>query len=253
MTEPHERPDNVPHTAGSLPAPSDGRLRPFDAVIFDVDDTLTLDNSAAELLTALGIPLRRLGELIRESESGRISQAVADQHLLDLLTSTGRISRTAAETVFSKIRLRPSVTPMIRTVQQAGLRVGLISASFSTYVEHMAVRLGVTDRYSNVQLGFDDTGALISVDFTIDAAGLKHRQLHDFCARHQLRPSRVLVVGDNEYDLQMFACTGHGVLMACPHNTELHQHAWRVIERIDDLAAFTAAPTPRRNDARPLA
>lgn len=57
-------------------------------MIADVDDTLTLDNSAAELLAALGVPLQRLTDLIRESESGLLDQAVADQRLLALLTST---------------------------------------------------------------------------------------------------------------------------------------------------------------------
>lgn len=132
---------------------------------------------------------------------------------------------------------------MIHAFQRAGLRVGLISASFNTYVEPMAARLGVRDRYSNVQLGFDDTDALASVHFTIDAAELKHRQLHDFCARHGLHPSRVLVAGDSKYDLRMFACTGRGVLMAFPHNTPLHPHAWQVIHRIDELAALTSAAT----------
>ncbi|TDD57675.1 HAD family hydrolase [Kribbella antibiotica] len=216
--------------------------RMFDAVIADLDDTLTIDNSAVELLAALGIPRQRLTDLIRESESGQISQAVADQRLLALLTSSGRVGRAATETVFSKIRLRPSVTPMIRKFQQAGLRVGLISASFNTYVEHMAARLGVADWYSNVQLGFDDADALTKVNFTIDAAKLKHRQLHQFCIRHRVHPSRVLVAGDNEYDLQMFACTGRGVLMACPHNTQLHPQAWQVINRIDELAALAAPP-----------
>ncbi|MFJ3582346.1 HAD family hydrolase [Streptomyces sp. NPDC090127] len=243
MTEPLDCHATVPHPTGSPPVPSEGRRRPFDAVIADVDDTLTLDNSATELLAALGIPLQRLTGLIRESESGRLSQKVADHRLLALLTSCGRLDRPAVETVFSKIRIRPSVPTMIRDFQRAGLRVGLISASFNTYVEPTAARLGVTDRYSNVQLGFDDTDALTSVHFTIDAADLKHRQLHDFCARHQLHPSRVLVVGDSRYDLRMFACTGRGVLLAFPHNTPLRPHAWQVIDRIDELAALTSAAT----------
>ncbi|MCL7430395.1 HAD family phosphatase [Streptomyces sp. YS415] len=243
MTEPLDCHATVPDPTSSPPTTREGHRRPFDAVIADVDDTLTLDNSATELLAALGIPLQRLTDLIRESESGLLDQAAADQRLLALLTSHGRLDRPAVETVFSKIRLRPSVTPMIRGFQRAGLRVGLISASFGTYVEPMAARLGVTDRYSNVQLGFDDTDALASVRFTIDAADLKHRQLHDFCARHRLHPSRVLVVGDSRYDLRMFACTGRGVLMAFPYNTPLHSHAWRVIDRIDELAALAAPAT----------
>ncbi|MFI9627625.1 HAD family hydrolase [Streptomyces sp. NPDC052042] len=244
MTAPFDCPGSTPS-----PAPPDGRRRPFDAVIADVDDTLTIDNSARELLTALGIPLRGLADLIRESESGRIRQQVADQRLLALLTSTGQVTRGAAEAVFSKIRLRPSVPPVIRAFQRAGLRVGLISASFNTYVERMAVRLGATDWYSNVQLMFDDAELLTSVNFTIDAARLKHRQLHDFCTRHGLHPSRVLVAGDSKYDLQMFACTGRGALMVCSHNTHLHPHAWRVVDRIDELAALTAAPAPHSVDS----
>ncbi|WP_327399709.1 HAD-IB family phosphatase [Streptomyces sp. NBC_01288] len=244
MTGPLNCPDTVTHRAGPPPAPPEGHRRLFDAVIADVDDTLTLDNSAAELLAALGIPQQRLTDLIGESESGRISQAVADQRLLALLTSSGRVGRTTVERVFSTIRLRPSVTPMIRGFQRAGLRVGLISASFNTYVEPMAARLGVTDWYSNVHLGFDDTDALASVGFTIDAAELKHRQLHDFCTRHRLHPSRVLVAGDSVYDLRMFHCTGRGVLMAFPHNAPLRPHAWQVIDRIDELTALTALRNP---------
>ncbi|MFJ9446719.1 HAD family hydrolase [Kitasatospora sp. NPDC101235] len=230
---------------GALPLPSSAG-RPFDAVIADVDDTLTLDNSAAELLTAAGIPLQRLGELIRESESGRLSQAAADRRLLELLTSNGPLTRTTAGAVFAKVRLRPPVPAMIRGFQRAGLRVGLVSASFNTYVAGMAARLGVTDWYSNVQLGFAENESLSTVEFTIDAATLKHRQLHDFCARYGLHPSRVLVAGDSGYDLQMFACTGRGALLAFPHNSHLQPHAWQVIDRIDELAGLAAPSGPTR-------
>ncbi|WP_086832109.1 HAD-IB family phosphatase [Streptomyces sp. NRRL B-24572] len=170
MTEQLLCPDVRLHAAVAGPPPArheNGRR--FDAVIADIDDTLTLDNSAAELLAASGIPGRRLRELIGESESGRLDQAAADLRLLELLNSTGRLDRETAEAVFAKIRLRPSVLPMVRAWKRAGLRVGLVSASFNTHVDHIAARLDVSDRYSNVRLTFDPGGALTQVRFTCPA------------------------------------------------------------------------------------
>ncbi len=212
--------------------------RSFDAVVLDLDDTLTLGNSLLEVSSGLGISVETFAEFGRRCRGDALDQATAGHELLALLTSRGPVFRAALKSHFARIRLRPTAAALVRSMRESGHQVGLISSSFDLYVQQMAGRLGIADHYSNVGLGFDGAGALVRVSLCVEAAELKHRQLHRFCAMHRLDPSRVLVVGDNDNDLRMFACTGRGVLLDCAHNRDLRPLAWQVVTHIDDVATL---------------
>jgi HAD superfamily phosphoserine phosphatase-like hydrolase len=208
----------------------------FRAVILDLDDTLTSKNSLHELTQVLGIPAADLAAFIRACHSGAIDPGAAGGELLALLTSArGRVSRQAVETVFQGIELRSEVLPLLSAIRAANCAVGLISSSFDRYVSIMADRLRIRDYHSNIRMEFDAADELSRIDLTVDAAGLKHRQLHQFCRRYGQSPAHVLVVGDNYNDLEMFACTGNGVLVDCPHNRILRATAWQVVTTLDQI------------------
>jgi HAD superfamily phosphoserine phosphatase-like hydrolase len=221
------------------PRPSPAAARSFDAVVLDIDDTLTLDNSLTELIRKLG---GRLEDLAAFADSCRVpaaDPAVLKARFLKLLHAHHRrVTRDRIARIFSDIRLRPEAVPLIAGIRASARPVCLISSSFDMYVKIVANRLGIGEYYWNIRLSFGASEALTGVDFTPEAADLKHQQLHHFCRRRGLDPARVLVVGDNNNDLEMFTCTGNGVLMASARNHDLTEHAWRVVTDLNHVARF---------------
>lgn len=211
--------------------------RSFAALVLDIDLTLTLDDSITELVRGLRVPPAELAEFGRACQRGTLTQPVADRRLLALLRAgQGLLRRDQLLRIFRAIRLRPAALPLVAAARARGLRVCLISSSYDLYVRLIARRLGVREYYPNVRLGFGPAGVLRELRFSMDLAGTKHRQLHEFCHRHGLRPAEVLVVGDDRNDAELFACTGNGVLLRREGNRELAAGAWLAA---DELAEIT--------------
>ncbi|MGV4926454.1 HAD-IB family phosphatase [Streptomyces sp. BHT-5-2] len=214
-----------------------GTRTPPAAVVFDLDDTLTLDNSLYLTAGRLGTDLPALATLIHDAHNGEVSELA--HRFFSLLTSrTPTVTRTMLTDAFAAVRLRPEAVPLVAALQATGHPVALISSSFDLYVAAMAQRLGVDDSYSNIHLRFDPGGVLVRTDLTVSGDQLKHRQLHDFCRRHRLDPARVLAVGDNVNDLGLFTCTGNGVLLHNAANSSLRPHARHVMTDLRDITTL---------------
>jgi HAD superfamily phosphoserine phosphatase-like hydrolase len=217
----------------------------FRAVVLDLDDTLTVENSFSEILRELDVPPADFAAFSRACRSEALDRSAAEHALFTLLTSyRSRVTRDAVDAVFHRIGLQPAALPLLSAITDAGCQVGLISSSFDRYVSIMADRLGVGDHYANIRMEFDAVDTLCGLGFTLDVAGLKHRQLHHFCQLHGLAPSRVLVVGDNFNDVEMFTCTGNGVLVDFPHNHKLRANAWQVVTTLDQVTRLLHTGRP---------
>jgi len=223
----------------------------FKAVVLDLDDTLTVQNSLHELASECGVPQARFAAFMRAYRIRTVEPSEIAAELLSLLRSVhGRVPRQTMNKVFQSIEVRSEAWSLIAAIRIAGCTLGLISSSFDDYVAVMADRFGIEDRYSNIRTTFDADDELCRLDVTFDAARLKHSQLHDFCRRHGYHPTEMLVVGDNDNDLQMFACTGSGVLLSRPHNRGFRQAAWQVVDTLDQVSPFVTARSADRPESR---
>ena len=207
----------------------------IEAVVLDLDETLTDENSLTGTLRELGGSLAGLAELGACHRAGTLGRQEVLDGFLALLTEKGPVTRARLEAVFAGFTVRKDSKLLVRQIIESGRPAALISSSFDLYVASMAKQLGVGQHYSNIALQFSPTDTLMSVDFDLDTASRKHQQLHDFCRTNDVEPQHVLVVGDYDNDREMFACTGNGVLLAGDHNRHLYDSARWVVTSLQEV------------------
>ncbi|MFF7082140.1 HAD family hydrolase [Streptomyces lavendulae] len=231
----------APAAPGHQPSQA-GRRHGLAAVVLDIDDTLTLDNSLKEINRLLGTSPQAIADLKRAVRDENLSAQDTAAELLSLWTTPDRpITRRLLTTAFERIRLRPGAHGLLREIRRVGYQVCLISSSFDLYTETIARRLGIDEHYANMRLLFDSADVLTGLELTTDPAALKQLQLGQFCEKHSIRAQEVLPVGDGPNDMKMFACTGNGVLLALANNQHLRQNARHIVKDLKGLTRLITA------------
>ncbi len=192
--------------AGTTKPPS-----PYQAVIFDIDGTLTPEISWTTLTRDLGADTEKHRDFYRALQKGRLSYEEAKHSLLRLWCATGQADRATFTEIFESWPIYPSVPKLVRDLRGRGKRVCLITGSVDLYATVIARRLGVSDYYANTELVWDDRGALIDFHYRLDQAAVKLENLTKFCADYGLDPTDCLAVGDDENDISLFKATGRGI------------------------------------------
>lgn len=205
-------------------------MRKFDAIVFDIDGTLTPQVSWYSLTVELGASVERHAQIFHDYEAGKTTYDKSKSQLLQLWRDTGRAKRQNLEEVFTRLPMSDESQPLVAWLRHQGYALCLISGSMDLYVKATSTRLGIEDWFANTTLIFDDIGNLVDFDYDLDQAGKKLRQFKDFCSQRCLDPTRVAVVGDSENDIALFAYTGNGILVS--QDETLSEHSWK---RVDDL------------------
>ena len=175
-------------------------------VVMDVDSTLISQEIIDLLAQASGV-----GEQVR-----KITEA-AMRGDMDFETSLRkRVSFLAGQDeriisqITSQISLAPGARTLIRTLQNLGHGVGLVSGGFAQIVVPIAKSLGITHVRSNTLEIVDGfiTGNLLGP--IIDRAG-KAEALLDFARLENISIRNTIAIGDGANDLDMIAAAGLGI------------------------------------------
>lgn len=208
------------------------------AVIFDIDGTLSPENSWTAFSRDLGSSVAEHLAIYQDHLTGKIGLDESKRMLLKLWLATGNANKHNIEQMFASWPLRNDAQDVVEWLKQKGIRVCLITGSVDLYAKHIAERLGVSDYYANATLVFDDNGNLDNFDYTIDQAEIKLRQLREFCAKYDINEKECVAVGDSDNDIELFRHTGRGVLINDSDVAdELAKTAWKSIDRLSQLKA----------------
>lgn len=206
------------------------------AVIFDIDGTLSPENSWTAFSRDLGSSVAEHLAIYQDHLAGNIGLDESKRMLLKLWLATGRANKQNIEQMFASWPLRDDAQQVIEWLKHKGIRVCLITGSVDLYAQHIAERLDVSDYYANAKLVFDDNGNLENFDYTTDQAEVKLQQLREFCAKYDLREDECIAVGDSDNDIELFRHTGRGVLINDGNvAVELKQSTWQTIVQLGEL------------------
>ena len=177
-------------------------LREADAVCFDVDSTVIVDEGIDVLADYLGCGAE-VAALTRSAMGGSMPFHEALAARLAVMRPSRQQVEAMLEASPIEGRLTPGVAPLIAALQARGTRVFLVSGGFRQMIEPVAAAVGVAadDIFAN-NLLFDADGAFASHDATepTSRAGGKARVVAELRAKHGFRT--VVMVGDGATDME---------------------------------------------------
>lgn len=208
-------------------------LRSADAVCFDFDSTIIMEEGIDELAKFCGKG-EAVADWTRRAMDGSTKFEDALRARLDII----KPSRLDVEHCHPP-SLSPGIVPFIQALQQRGSAVHIVSGGFRQMIEPVAAPLGIKKIFANT-LVWDSQGQYLGFDETEPTAtdGGKPRAVARLKDEHGYRV--VVMIGDGATDLQAKppadAVIGYGGVVE--RDIVKQQADWFVTDFSDLLAAL---------------
>jgi len=206
------------------------------AVIFDIDGTLTKENSWREITRLLGASSEEHSRLFDAFQNGSISELYGRKALLELWKKTGRARRDTIKNIFESMEFYGGVQDTVRYLHKQGFVLCSITGAIDLCAEVIAGRLDISHWYANVQTIWDQDEYIENLSYLYDQGGRKLRNFKKFCKLQNLSPEQCVAIGDGDNDIELFKYTGRGIAVRSGENREsLQRIAWRVVGEFDEI------------------
>ncbi|WP_213814778.1 phosphoserine phosphatase SerB [Glaciihabitans sp. dw_435] len=175
-------------------------------VVLDVDSTL-IENEVIELLASEAGSLDAVARITAQAMNGELD---FEQSLRSRVATLAGLPESVFAAVGQHVEITAGAQDMVRGVQAAGGRVGVVSGGFHEVVDPVAEALGLNYWRANRLEVVDGvlTGGLIGP--IIDAEA-KASTLREWADDFDVPLARTVAVGDGANDLHMMAITGLSV------------------------------------------
>jgi phosphoserine phosphatase len=203
-----------------------------EAVVFDIDGTLSPEISWLALTRDLGAPVEQHVQIYTDYKNGKIDYPTSKLQLIDLWRATGNANRTFFVQLFDALPLDPAAEKVVQAAK-LGHVVCLITGSMDLYAETVAKKLGIDQWHANTTLYWGADGNLVDMDYELNQAAKKLEQFGEFCQANNLKLQDCLVVGDGENDELLFEACERGILLG--GEPEAQTHAWKRITQLTDF------------------
>lgn len=204
-------------------------------ICFDLDNTLLTQNSWFELNLAMGMTPEEDQAMLAQFKSGSMSYEDWMQRILAIFKDRGLANKENIINALSKYELHPRARDIINYLITNDYKIVLISGSIDLLVEMVSRDLGI-DHYKAVNAFiFDDSGNLVDIQTRGNDIHAKLKLLEELSREFGVNVGDFICVGDGANDIEMFKATGKGVTF---NDSEIKQHAWRVVGGIEDLRSI---------------
>jgi HAD superfamily phosphoserine phosphatase-like hydrolase len=209
------------------------------AVIFDIDDTLTTENSWAQVALGMGATHEEDLEIYYLHKEGKITNEEANSRILGLWKRKGLATQDNFRKIFDSIPLKEDAVDLTQYLKQKNIKICLITGSMDMYAEMIAKKVSADSFYYNADLYWDDQGKIIGFDYRVDQGARKLEQFLDFCQKNNLEASECVVLGDSENDILLFLESKKGIAVRTKAEfKELEAVAWKVINNLSEIKEF---------------
>jgi phosphoserine phosphatase len=182
----------------------DQRLSDFGLLVMDMDSTLISIECIDEIADMHGLK-PQVAEITESAMRGEIDFAESLCRRVALLEG---LDENALQRVYDeRLRLNPGAETMLAALKRHGIKTLLVSGGFMFFTERLKQRLGLDYAHANILeiVNGKLTGKVLG--HILDAQGKAEWLVH---TRNELelRPERVIAVGDGANDLKMMAQAG---------------------------------------------
>jgi phosphoserine phosphatase len=175
-------------------------------VVMDVDSTL-IQQEVIELLAAKAGVEDEVKTITDAAMRGELDFAASLKARVALLAG---LPESVISDVQKEIALTPGARTLVKTLQQLGHSVAVVSGGFASVIEPLVKELGISHYRANTLEIVDGklTGKVI--DPIIDRAA-KATALRDFATVEGVALEQTVAIGDGANDLDMIAIAGLGI------------------------------------------
>lgn len=184
------------------------RLTDCKILAMDMDSTL-INIECIDEIAAFGGVKQQVASITEAAMRGEIKDF--SESLIRRVAFLKGLSTDVLQAVFDqKLRLNPGAEQLVKTAQQAGLKVLLVSGGFTFFTEKLKALLNLDAAHANFLEVTDGilTGTVRGK--ILDAQG-KADTLRALAQELDARPDQIIAIGDGANDLKMLGLAGYSV------------------------------------------
>jgi phosphoserine phosphatase len=175
-------------------------------IVFDMDSTLIQTEVIDEMADVLGV-----GPEVRAvTEKAMNGEMNYDESLKMRVSKLKGLTKTQMKEILDRLPLTPGVEEFVRTVQNLGYKLALISGGFSFFADALKERLSLDYAFAN-DLEMDGDVLTGKVEGTIVNPEQKSMLLKVIAQQEKISLDQVVAIGDGANDLPMLATAGLGI------------------------------------------
>lgn len=214
-------------------------MKTIKYVVLDLNRTLTSnEGSWIEFTGLLGADPTRHVDIFNNFREGKVTYSEAKKQLLDLWKNTNDLDRKSIISVFNQIELREGVIEGISYLKSK-YTLCLISGAIDVFVNIIADRFKIEDRYAVTKFIFDQDNYLVDFEYTLNREVEKMKFLNVFCNKYNALPEEIAAIGDGESDMKIFQEVGYPILFLAEETStksqqeiRTHLSSWVNIENV---------------------
>ncbi len=184
------------------------RLNDCKILAMDMDSTL-INIECIDEIAAFGGVKEQVASITEAAMRGEIKDF--SESLIRRVAFLKGLSTEVLQAVYEqKLCLNPGAEKLVKTAQQAGLKILLVSGGFTFFTEKLKSLLNLDAAHANV---LETSGGLLTGQVQgriLDAQG-KADTLSQFAKELGAMPEQIIAIGDGANDLKMLGLAGYSV------------------------------------------
>jgi len=172
-------------------------------IFFDIDNTLTEDNSWERLNIAAGITVEEDNALYKKFSAGEISYQEWTKQLEYLYNSRQILNHEIAQKALINFTIRPDAKSTIKQLQALGYEVVLLTGGFKATAKKLAEEMEIQNFIYVTDLLFRDEHA-IHLESKGEEGIAKLRLANEYCDIQNVSIKSQWAVGDSSNDIPLF-------------------------------------------------